>query len=102
MFDGASHRFATVFANEPFPRTALYDLTSDQYTQAVADYSKTGYRPISVSGYETAVGPRFATVFSLDNQVKDWEARHGLTVAGYQHLAARLSPAGLPGLTRSF
>ena len=50
-----------------------------QYQQALDEWKQKGYRPISISGYRAGDTTRFAAVFSQDDQVKQWIARHDLT-----------------------
>jgi hypothetical protein len=92
--DGQAHRLSSIFTNDTFPRVSYSNLTSEQLQQVFVEWRGKGYRPIGVSGYETAGTTRYAAVYAQDSAVEHWETRHNLTPAQYQQLAERLTPQG--------
>ncbi len=62
---------------------ARHGLTGAQYQQAFDDYGKQGYRLLSVTGYESGGGARYAALWSK-SAGPAWTARHGLTPQQYQ------------------
>ena len=62
---------------------ARHGLTGAQYQQAFDDYGKQGYRLLSVTGYESGGGARYAALWSK-SAGPAWAARHGLTPQQYQ------------------
>lgn len=93
-YDGQSHRFCAIFTEDKAPRTPFYDLTSEQYTEKTREWSAKSYRPISVSGYQTANGTRFSAIFSGNPTKKAWQSRHNLTPGEFQQLSDQLTPQG--------
>jgi CubicO group peptidase (beta-lactamase class C family) len=65
------------------PWAARNGLTGAQYQQAFDDYSKQGFRLVSVSGYESGGGARYAALWRKQAGPA-WVARHGLTPQQYQ------------------
>jgi hypothetical protein len=81
--DGSgSYRFAALFLGDGAAWEACQDQTDEQYQKLIDVWSAKGYRPASVSVYETGNGPRFAVIFVKDDIT--WLARHGLTSDQYQ------------------
>jgi Bacterial tandem repeat domain 1 len=62
---------------------ARHDLPSSAYQQEFDRLIGQGFRLMHVSGYNTAVGERFAAIFEKRGGPA-FVARHGLTSAGYQ------------------
>jgi hypothetical protein len=73
---------------------ARHGLTADQYQQAFNDYvGNHGMQLIDVSGYGTAV-PFYAALWVKIASPPAWQARHGLTAAGYQTTFNELTAQG--------
>jgi hypothetical protein len=86
-------RFAAIWERRPgLGWIARHGLTSREYQKALDQQVASGYRLVSVSGYSDAGIARYAAVWH-DDGPREWQARHGLDTAGYQHafddLAAR-------------
>jgi hypothetical protein len=71
---------------------AKHDQTEEQLQGAFEQYDRDGYRAISLSGYETGEGPRFALVMVKDNLT--WRAKYGLTADEYQNAFAAAADEG--------
>jgi hypothetical protein len=86
------HRFRILWCEAGDVRWhALHDLTTQEYQAAFNEWVKKGYRPISVSGYRTADGPRLAAIFAEQEEGLWWEAHHDMSaekLAFYQSQAA--------------
>ena len=81
--NGAS-RFASIWEKSPGPSwEARHDLTSDQHNALFAVLPAQGFRPVSISGYEKAGAPRFASLWQKVSGPA-LMARHGMTAAEYQ------------------
>jgi CubicO group peptidase (beta-lactamase class C family) len=62
---------------------ARHGLTGAQYQAAFNDYVDKGYQLVSISGYESGGGARYAALW-IQQAGPAWAARHGLTGAQYQ------------------
>jgi len=63
---------------------ARHGLTSQQYQAAFNQYVAQGYRLVSVDGYATPAGLRYAAVWEKRDGAQ-WVARHGLNATSYQN-----------------
>ena len=76
-------RFAVLFGEAGQTEwVARHGLTDAEYQKVFDAWVPKGYRPISVTGYLTADGPRFA--LALVKGGPEWMARHDLTAKDYQ------------------
>lgn len=66
------------------PFQARHGLTSQQYQAAFNQYIGQGYRLVSVDGYATPAGLRYAAIWEKRGGAQ-WVARHGLNAASYQN-----------------
>ena len=62
---------------------ARHGLTATQYQNAFEGYTRSGYRLVSISGYDVGGQARYAALWKKQSG-SDWVARHGLTPDQYQ------------------
>ena len=87
-------RFATVWEQSPGPAwEARHGLTSDAHQELLATLPARGFRPVSVSGYDAAGAPLFASLWQ-QTPGPAFEARHGLTSQQYQAVSDELTFRG--------
>lgn len=87
-------RFSGIWRLESGPAwQARHGLTSEQYQQTFDEMTATGYRPLSVSGYDDGGQPRYAAVWSQAGG-PSWRANHGVSAERYQHLIDTLPAEG--------
>ncbi|MGH3873759.1 MAG: serine hydrolase [Pseudonocardiaceae bacterium] len=72
---------------------ARHGLTATQYQAEFDQLVREGHRLVDVCGYEDADQDRYAAIWDKSDGPA-WEARHGLTAAGYQIELGRLAIAG--------
>jgi len=73
---------------------ARHGLTSSAYQQAFDHQAAAGMRLACVSGYSDTGIARYAAVWKR-GPAGQWQARHGLDAAGYQHVFDELVRQGL-------
>ena len=64
-----------------------------KYQQTCEELRSLGYRLTVVSGYEVGHEARYAAIWEL-RLGAEWQARHGLTAAEYQHTVDALAAEG--------
>jgi len=80
---GKGHAFCAIFKKRPAaPWMARHDLSAADYQKVFNDETAKGMRPLSLSGYETGAGARFAVVMVKDGI--PFIGRHNLTGKQYQ------------------
>ncbi len=72
---------------------ARHGLSGAQYQQAFDTYGQQGFRLVTVSGYESGGGARYAALWQKQSGPA-WTARHGLTSDNYQSTFNDLAKQG--------
>jgi hypothetical protein len=72
---------------------ARHNLTSAQYQAAFDQFTRDGFRLVSVSGYQVGPETRYAALWDK-RPTGPWAARHGLTGADYQRTFDDLARQG--------
>ena len=89
-------RFAAIWQKLPgIEFIGRHNMTSSQYQVAFDDALARGFRLVCVNGYPNSGISNYATIWHRGIQAIDWQARHGLDVAGYQRIFDELAPQGL-------
>ncbi len=87
------HRLSAIFeAGDEQAFEARHDLTDEQLAKTLEDAIKDGYRPHSVSGYNSGNATLFSAVFIGDQHAS--VVRHDLTTAECREQDRRLAKAG--------
>lgn len=88
-------RFACIFQQGPTGAwVARHGLTSAQYQAAFDQFTSQGYALDWVSGYFDGTQDLYAAIWRKIPGVPAWQARHGLTSAGYQAVFNDLTSQG--------
>jgi hypothetical protein len=78
-------RFTCIFhQGATGPWVARHGLTSAEYQAAFNQYTSAGYMLDWVSGYFDGTQDLYAAIWRKPGSIPAWQARHGLTSAGYQ------------------
>ncbi|WP_371258299.1 hypothetical protein [Bradyrhizobium sp. WSM471] len=87
-------RFAAIWERRPgLEWVGRHGLTASEYQKAFNEQNAAGFHLVSVSGYSDTGIARYAAIWHED-QVGEWQARHGLDSAGYQQAFDDLSRRG--------
>jgi WD40 repeat protein/CubicO group peptidase (beta-lactamase class C family) len=83
--DGQQGAFAVTFVQRQGPAWDVQlGVGPARLDTLMAERRKSGFRPISLGGHQSPVGPRFSVVWQADKPAVAWECRSGLTAAQYR------------------
>jgi len=91
---GGQDRYAAIWEQRAGPPLeARHGMTSAQYQQTFDELQARGYRLVHVSGYGVGGQDFYAAIWEERNG-PPWQARHGMTSAGYQQAFDDLTGQG--------